>query len=46
MTEEFRAQTKGTTLWKDDVLSLKTQLLWAWVRLPFPSFFLLRSRWN
>lgn len=32
VTEEFRAQTKGTTLWKDDVLQLKTQLLWAWVR--------------
>ncbi|KAK4052687.1 hypothetical protein OIV83_001974 [Microbotryomycetes sp. JL201] len=31
VTQEFREQTKGPDLWRDDVLQLKTQLLWAWL---------------
>ena len=31
VTDEFRQQTKGPDLWREDVLQLKTQLLWAWV---------------
>ncbi|SCZ90639.1 BZ3500_MvSof-1268-A1-R1_Chr1-3g02118 [Microbotryum saponariae] len=32
MTDEFRELTKECQLWRSDVLQLKTQLLWAWVR--------------
>ncbi|KAM0786776.1 hypothetical protein ACM66B_002210 [Microbotryomycetes sp. NB124-2] len=31
VTDEFREQTRGPDLWRDDVLQLKTQLLWAWI---------------
>ncbi|KAK4057520.1 hypothetical protein OIO90_001589 [Microbotryomycetes sp. JL221] len=31
VTDEFREQTKGPDLWRDDVLQLKTQLFWAWL---------------
>ncbi|GAA5907064.1 uncharacterized protein JCM6883_006127 [Sporobolomyces salmoneus] len=30
VTDEFRQQTKEDKVWKDDILGLKCQLLWAW----------------
>lgn len=33
MTAEFREQTREEKLWRNDVLQLKAQLLWAWVSL-------------
>ncbi|KAM0747833.1 hypothetical protein T439DRAFT_328506 [Meredithblackwellia eburnea MCA 4105] len=30
VTDEFREQTKDKTLWRSDILQLKSQLLWAW----------------
>ncbi|POY75518.1 hypothetical protein BMF94_1420 [Rhodotorula taiwanensis] len=32
VTSQFRKQTKDKTLWRTDVLQLKSMLLWAWYR--------------
>ncbi|SCV68606.1 BQ2448_727 [Microbotryum intermedium] len=38
VTDEFRELTKEAQLWRSDVLQLKTQLLWAWVRSFFDMY--------